>query len=232
MEDYDIGGEGFAFHDSIIGNTGGAYRTEVGEDVDISAAGSGFVLGSLSGGEFTRYTIDVAEAGSYQMLINYKRFSSSSKPFSAKILTQDLSTSKELFSLPAGSTTSGIVKIGIGVFGDYTSPKFDLQAGKQVLELYIPSGGAGPSYDFVTLEKVGTLSTTDVNILEEKLKVFPVPSNDGKFNLNKSHQWKVYSILGSLIIEGNGKQVDISSFSKGMYLLKIETGENKRLIYR
>jgi hypothetical protein len=231
IEDYDIGGEGFAFHDSTVGNSGGEYRTAEGEDVDISAAGTGFVSGALSGNEYTRYTINVTQAGSYEMLVNYKTFSTVSKPFSARLLSPNLSTSRELFFAEAGSTNSGIIVIGAGVFGDYTSPIFDLQAGNWVLELLIPTGGAGPSYDYVTLNRLGALSTNNVNINEETLNVFPIPSRNGKFHLNKSHQWEVYSILGTLVKKGEGKSIDIAAFSKGMYILKTASGKTRRIIY-
>lgn len=230
VEDYDLGGEGFAFSDSTLGNSGDAYRTEAGEDVDISVGGSGFISSGLSGGEYTRYSINVKEAGSYKMLVNYRTYSATSKPFSAKLLSSDLSESRDLFVAPSGSTDDGIVVIDGGVFGDYTSNEFDLQAGNAVLELHIPSGGAGPNYDYITLERVGVLSTIDVNSVQEKLKVFPVPSNDGKFFLSKSHEWKVYSVLGSLVKEGKGKEINLSSVVKGIYLLRTSSGETKRLI--
>jgi hypothetical protein len=235
VEDYDLGGQDLAFSDSTEGNSGDAYRTAAGEDVDISVGGSGFISGSLSGGEYTRYSINVKESGSYKMLVNYRTFAGASKPFSAKLLPSDLSESRDLFIAPTGSSDDGIVaqkdNEGTVIFADYTSDEFDLEEGNAVLELHIPGGGAGPNYDYVTLEKVGVLSTADVNTIQDKLRVFPVPSNDGKFYLSKSHKWKVYSVLGTLVKEGTGKQVNLSEVAKGMYLLKTSTGETRRLIY-
>lgn len=229
LEDYDKGGEGFAFSDSTIGNSGGEYRTETGDDVDISVGGSGFVVGGISGGEYLRYTINVTEAGSYQMLVNYRTFSATSKTLAAQILPKDLSTSKTLFSVPAGSTTSGIIKIGNGEFGNYTSSEFDLQVGTWVLEFTIPTGGAGPTYDFITLNRMGALSVND-NIKQE-FSVYPVPSKDGKFNLSISQEWEVYNLLGKKINSGQGTFIDISNFSKGLYFLRTETGVIKKLLY-
>ena len=234
VEDYDLGGQDLAFSDSSEGNSGDAYRTAIGEDVDISVGGSGFISGSLSGGEYTRYSINVKEAGSYKMLVNYRTFAGASKPFSAKLLPSDLSESRDLFIAPTGSSDDGIVaqknNEGTVIFADYTSDEFDLNEGNAVLELHIPGGGAGPNYDYITLERVGVLSTVDVDNIQEKLRVFPVPSSDGRFYLSKSHEWKVYSVLGTLVKEGNGKQVDLSEISKGMYIIKTSTGESRRLI--
>ena len=69
-ENFDLGGEGVAYHDAVAGNAGGQYRTN--EDVDIytPAAGtnaSGYVVNNIQTGEWLEYTIDVAAAGSYML---------------------------------------------------------------------------------------------------------------------------------------------------------------------
>lgn len=234
FEDYDLGGEGLAFSDSSVGNSGGVYRTKYGEDVDVLAGGSGFVVGSLSGDEFTRYTINVTEDGKYEMLVNFKTFAATSKPFSAYLLPRDLSSSIELFYDRGGSSTSGIKKVTVDdvhVFSDYRSVEFDLTAGVWVLELKIPNGGAGPSYDYITLNRTGSLGINDINSYQNRLKVYPVPSNDGIFNLNKSQVWAVYSITGKILLRGEGSLINISNFLPGFYFLKTESGVMVKLIY-
>ena len=229
VEDYDLGGEGLAYHDSSLGNDTSGYRTE--NDVDLTVGGSGFVSTSLSGGEYTRYTINVTESGSYYMLVNYKTSSSTSKPFAVALLPIDLSSSRTLFSQPAGSTTSGIIHTG-GNYKDYVSTNFDLDAGFWVLELQIPNGGAGPNYDYVTLIRDGVLDVEDDVLLAKQLVVYPMPSNTGIFNLSESTSWEVYSMLGIKVIQGEGVLVDISKFSKGMYILRTEKGISKRLFFQ
>jgi hypothetical protein len=64
-EDYDIGGEGLAYHDTTLGNLGGQYR---GEDVDIKPSNdsdSGYAVGWLDAGEWLEYTVDVSSSGEY-----------------------------------------------------------------------------------------------------------------------------------------------------------------------
>ena len=234
FEDYDTGGAGVAFSDSTLGNVGGAYRTGAGEDVDITTGGTGFVVSSVVGNEYTRYTVDVTETGDYEMLVNYRTLSNNSKPFEASILNQQLTSKTNLFTAPNGSTTSGIRKItdgsGATVYGDYTSSVFTLTEGKWVLELKIPVGGAGPTYDYVTINKVGALSIDEVTSAED-FKVYPIPSKNGKFNLSTPKTWKVYSLLGVEVSQGTGDQVDISAFSKGIYILRTKSGVIKRLLY-
>ncbi|SNR76982.1 Por secretion system C-terminal sorting domain-containing protein [Lutibacter agarilyticus] len=229
VEDYDLGGEGFAYHDSSLGNDTSGYRTE--NDVDLTTGGSGIVSNALSGGEYTRYSINVTESGSYHMLVNYKTSSSTSKPFAAALLPIDLSSSRTLFSQAAGSTTSGIIHTG-GTYKDYVSINFDLDAGFWVLELQIPNGGAGPNYDYVTLVREGTLGVEDDVLLTKQLVLYPMPSNTGIFNLSESTSWEVYSMLGVKVMQGEGVLVDISKFPKGMYILRTEKGISKRLFFQ
>jgi len=65
-EDFDLGGEGVAYHDIDSGNSGGQYRTT--EDVDIEACsdvGGGYNVGWIEPGEWLEYTVIVAAAGEY-----------------------------------------------------------------------------------------------------------------------------------------------------------------------
>ena len=65
LENYDLGGEGLAYHDSTSGNTGAAYRKD---DVDVQASsdvGGGYNLGWTRGGEWLTYSVNVTAAGTY-----------------------------------------------------------------------------------------------------------------------------------------------------------------------
>ncbi len=63
-EDYDLGGEGIAFHDTTPGNTGGAYRQD---DVDIETANGVTDVGWIRDGEWLTYTVSVTRAGTYNL---------------------------------------------------------------------------------------------------------------------------------------------------------------------
>ena len=69
VEEYDLGGNGFAYSDLTADNTGGAtFRMD--EDVDIencTAAGAGYNLGYATAGEWLEYTVDVAVPGTYSI---------------------------------------------------------------------------------------------------------------------------------------------------------------------
>ena len=68
-EDFDLGGEGFGYHDNVKGNSGGQYRTS--EDVDIVAStdplGGGYVVNNFETGEWLAYTVNVASSAQYDI---------------------------------------------------------------------------------------------------------------------------------------------------------------------
>lgn len=69
LENYDNGGEGVAYHDADSGNSGNNYRSE---DVDLetcSDTGGGYNLGWTAAGEWLKYTVTVASAGTYTLKV-------------------------------------------------------------------------------------------------------------------------------------------------------------------
>jgi len=66
-ENFDEGGSGVAYGDATSGNAGGRYRST---SVDIEATsdtGGGYNVGWMAVGEWLRYTVDVAAAGTYTL---------------------------------------------------------------------------------------------------------------------------------------------------------------------
>lgn len=69
LEEFDMGGNGFAYSDSSPGSeTGVVFRTD--EDVDIEEctdAGAGYNLGWTAAGEWLEYSVDVLKSGTYDL---------------------------------------------------------------------------------------------------------------------------------------------------------------------
>ncbi len=65
-EDFDLGGEGKAYHDLDRINIAGAYRPDEGVDI-YDRLGEGYHVGNALPGEWLEYTIDVAREGDYLM---------------------------------------------------------------------------------------------------------------------------------------------------------------------
>jgi len=65
FENYDIGGNDVAYHDTTAGNSGGVYRSN---SVDLQAttdSGGGYSLGWVKATEWMKYSVTVAAAGTY-----------------------------------------------------------------------------------------------------------------------------------------------------------------------
>src|SRR5207244_9013837 len=67
-EDFNTGGEGIAYHDGDAANNGGQYRTNEGVDIETTGdTGGGYDVGWTAAGEWMKYTVNVANAGSYNI---------------------------------------------------------------------------------------------------------------------------------------------------------------------
>jgi hypothetical protein len=68
-ENFNLGGEGVAYHDNIPGNQGGVYRPN--EDVDLTAstdaAGGGYIVYNFESREWLAYTVELAASGNYDI---------------------------------------------------------------------------------------------------------------------------------------------------------------------
>jgi lysophospholipase L1-like esterase len=76
-ENYDVGGEGVAYHDVDASNNGGAYRTG-GVDIHVGMDGSP-IIGWTKGGEWLEYTVNVTTAGNYTLEARVSSWDSSGR---------------------------------------------------------------------------------------------------------------------------------------------------------
>ena len=66
-ENFDAGGSEVAYHDATAGNSGGQYRATDVDVEDTSDSGGGHDVGWVSAGEWLKYTVSVAAAGTYDL---------------------------------------------------------------------------------------------------------------------------------------------------------------------
>lgn len=76
------------------------------------------------------------------------------------------------------------------------------------------------SISMISIPKKEVITTT-LKQETQKLIVSPNPTK-GKVNLSFATDWKLYTIQGELIQEGNQKEIDLGKYSQGMYLLHCE----------
>jgi beta-glucanase (GH16 family)/fibronectin type 3 domain-containing protein len=66
-ENYNLGGEGVAYHDTDAANQGGVYRND-GVDIEATSdTGGGYNVGYVAAGEWMKYTVNVATTGTYTL---------------------------------------------------------------------------------------------------------------------------------------------------------------------
>ncbi len=143
--DFDQGGSGVAYRDTTSGNSGGAYRsTDV--DLDVSSEGR-YYVGWTAGGEWLKYSVNVAASGSYSVQLRTASASSGG-------------------SLHVGFDRSGVSSsVSVPVTGGWqnwttVSVPVTLTAGTQVMTLQFDSGGFNVSYVKIVTATAAPTDTT------------------------------------------------------------------------
>jgi N-acetylneuraminic acid mutarotase len=132
-ERFDEGGEGVAYHDADAAQQGGAFRTNVGVDVETTTdGGSGnFAIGHIKAGEWVEFTVNVTTAGSYDLTA---RFASGSGGGNAHLEVD-------------GANVSGAISLpGTGGWQNWTNvvkQGINLPAGSHVLRFMFDSSAQG-----------------------------------------------------------------------------------------
>ena len=132
-ENYDLGGEGVAYHDVDTANSGGQYRSD-GVDVEVCGdSGGGYDVGWTSNGEWLKYTVNVATARAYTVSFRV-----------ASVTAVGMNAGSFHLQTPAGTNLSGTINVpGTGGWQTYTTitANVTLPAGQQVIELFEDTGG-------------------------------------------------------------------------------------------
>ena len=129
-EDFDLGGEGKAYYDSDIQNSGGEYRASDGVDIETcSDIGGGYDVGWTNNNEWLAYTIFVKESGTYQI---GARVASNSEGGSLHFEIDDTDRTGTM-----SVTSTG----GLQIWTTILSKNFNFTSGIHQLKLFINSAG-------------------------------------------------------------------------------------------
>ena len=144
-EDFDLGGEGVAYHDVETANQGGQYRTADGVDVEATTdTGGGYNVGWTRTDEYLKYTVNVAAAGNYTLT---ERVASGAATGSFRVEFN-------------GVDKTGVVTVpNTGGWQTYQnlSQTVSLSAGTQIMRIYFLGNDANLNY--VNLASVGPTAT-------------------------------------------------------------------------
>ncbi len=109
----------------------------------------------------------------------------------------------------------------------------NLDKGNRTIRIQAVDGG-GWNFDHFEIRKrtsrkdLQNITSNNNNI--DATGVFPNPSNSGIFNIRKSTQWTVFTIMGNLIASGTGSRIDLSNQRQGLYLLQTGSTIQKIII--
>jgi len=144
FENYDLGGEGVAYHDVDPNNNGGQYRTD-GVDIENTGdpTGGGYDIGWTAPGEYLKYTVNVATAGSYTIMF---RVSSGASGGTCHLADASGNNLTGAVSIPA----TGGWQTWTNVYATATLP-----AGQQILTFFEDTDAAGYNLNYMTFT-VGT----------------------------------------------------------------------------
>lgn len=210
MERYDVGGEGYAYHDEDSTNSGKTFRFD-GVDIDGNDT-TGYVLGWTKVGEWIEYTVDVKYADTYT--------------WTAKVAS-GLDGSGFQMYLDDEDISGKIEVENTGSWSDYTTTTgktTQLSEGTHVLKIQIT--GAYCNIDYITFNADNSGAHADA-FNNEAIAIYPNPASDHLTvtGIDGISQLELMGTDGKSIATTNGNQLSLPRGSKGLYLLKVNTSE-------
>ena len=159
-ENYDLGGEGIAYHDIDVANQNGVYRTD-GVDIEATTdVGGGYDVGWTAAGEWLKYTVNVTASGTYN--IGFRTAATST----AGVIS--LQVDGNTFAGPVSLPNTGAWQ----TWATTTVSNIALTAGQHVITLQIVTGGFNLNYVTVTAPLVNIAPTVSITS----------PVNNASFN--------------------------------------------------
>lgn len=214
-ENFDLGSIGLAYSDKDESNDSGLYREE---GVDIVANGTGFCVDHNWNNEWQEYTINVEEDGVYDFVISYSSGINVGSPritLSLPESNNEIVSNYKLFYIVDWNS----------FFEETVAYNVSLTKGEHILRVETVQQGF-----FLDWIEVRGEATGINNLNKVKLSVYPNPSSVGVFTLSEARSYNVFSIDGMMIKSGEGTTVNLSSYAKGMYLLKTQ-GEVHKIVF-
>ncbi len=223
-EHYQVGGEGIAYTDRDATNNGGVLRPDDGVDLENTTdEGGGANLGWTEAGEWVFYSVDVAEAGTYQV-----NFRSAAGDATLPDLTIEVTFSGN------GASTGDVVLPFTGGWQNWqnTAAPITLQAGQQNMRINIVAGGFNLNY----LEFEKTTGTAYVDAGMIGLSLAPNPTR-GDLNVRlaadvSGADFQIVDTYGRVVRAGtlSGERTDlsVSDLPAGVYQFLVLTRRGVR----
>lgn len=156
-ENFDVGGQGVSSGDNDYGNLGkAAYRTD--SDMDFTATPDGQIaLADLTAGEWAEYTVNIAEAGRYEIEARVAATLYADPATAPKTLQFSLDGTPITSEIKVIPATQGTQAFSSDRYGSiYGTTTVSLPAGQHVLRFDVVQNG-GFNLDWIKLSKFSTL---------------------------------------------------------------------------
>ncbi len=220
--DYDIfeggNGNGISYLDLTVANQGDFRLDEYADGIDDFIEGHG--VGWISSGEWLEYTVDVQQAGNYDLEFRYACDNSNGGgPFN--IESDGIVVSSGITVNNTGSWSSWATK---------TVNNIPLKSGRQVLRLYFDNGevnigaftftyNSPLSYD----QPIANAGDNQIIVLPQSTATLDGTTSSDPGGANLSYNWT--QIYGPSVLNFSNSQTaspDISSLIEGVYLMQLE----------
>ncbi len=211
-EEFDDGGEGLSYHDTDMGNTGEAFRTDV--DVDIEKRDDGaYHVGWIEDGEWLEYSVSVDENAEYRIELHVAAMEAGGK-VKLKVGPNE-SDVLDVPSTNSWQTTTQLVTL------------MNLDKGDHILRLQFPKGGFNLDKLKVSYSDVGILSNSALSF-----NIYPNPGTDfvniDGVEANAIQTMDIYDVGGQKVKSIHSyTPVNISSLKNGMYYIHITDNQGK-----
>ena len=217
VEDYDDGGQGKAYSDSEILNSGNAYRQDEGVDVEMNSPGN-YNVGWTNGGEWLEYTVNVLETSTYTI---------------KTVVASPNNNSAIRFKIDGNDITGSVTISSTGGWQSYraiSTTGISLTAGVHVLQLFEETGGF--NLDKIVFEKETVITSLEELKESSLIQVYPNPAST-EVTIGSTErdllisQSILFDMKGQKIetisqgILGNKISIDIASIHPGCYVLEI-----------
>lgn len=214
-ENFDIGGEGFTYHDSDSKNISGAYRPDEAIDIYERLDGTYLVADNYPG-EWLEYTANIAEKGLYDITAATAAFAGGGT-----------------FQLKIGSVESENI-VAPTTYSWYNTKtvtfSMTLDAGIQIMRLTFI---AKPLFNIDYLEFTRNTTATNKSLTNNQFNVFQ-NQQELIFNLEMDQNvetLKIYNILGSLVKTfqkpGTNFRISTQDLHSGVYVVQLVSGNQK-----
>lgn len=210
-ENYDEGGEGFAYSDTDDKNEGKEYRND-GVDIVDNQKG-GYAIGYTKSGEWLEYTVEVLKDAEFGIVASA---SNGNGNFEFDVL----SDGKKLATL-SGSKTAD--------WDTYTmiesKSKVSLTKGKHIIKVLFNTDYTNLDYLEFTGEKVDPTDVENLTFDAKSVAVYPNPARNEFMVTAPSaiRRVRVMTMSGVEVKESDNPTVDVSGLSAGNYLVEVTT---------